>query len=212
LLGKSDSNEPVELAQAKQFFGRFGWEGIDKETFSEICLKNAISYCDLPGLLLAEKTNSHHLMFRSRFHFSHKALFHNNFFGFGPLFSPSLLKAVRGLPQEERISGRAMFDVTRTMCERLPHFPFAKPFDRKYFESRYHKPSRYDGTELELPDGLPLLEAGKAITRRAQARNRFPISRLNRKKRRRFLRVLRPQPWKSCALGRTSSDALAGRT
>lgn len=149
---------PLSATQARRLFARTGWSAIPEPLFNDLAMANAISLCNLEGFTYSQKINTHHLTFRSRFHFANRSLLATNNFGFGPLFSPSLLQAVRGLPARERKTGRAMFDITRTLCERLPHFPYAKPFDRDYFDSPYHRPSNYDGQTLDLPDGLPLLD------------------------------------------------------
>ena len=187
ITGGFDKDDPADVELATRFFEKLGGNVVDAGTAAALARDNAISLCDLPGVTLQDKKSSHHLMFRSRFHFSNRLLYPNNHLSFGPLFSPSLLRAVRGLPPAERRSGRAMFDITRTLCERLAWFPFARPVDRNDRQSPYHKPSRFDGAVLDLPDGLALLEAARAKSR-AAPRHRFPVSRLQPAEKESFFR------------------------
>ncbi len=103
--------------------------------------------------------NEHYRQIRARAHFGiAKMSFTETNFGWMPLMSPSLFEAAKGLPFEERHAGRAIFDVTKELCEELAYLPYESPRP-DFARSPYHVPSAFDDRE-------PALNAGRAVENR----------------------------------------------
>jgi hypothetical protein len=176
-LSAAEGAETARAPRAEEIFGQRLWGGVPDELRDDVVREFAASFCALDGSSFQEKLNTHHLTYRSRFHFGSKLSLGgpSQNFSIGPLYSPSLLAAVRGLPDAERATGRAVFDITKSLCEPLPYYPHDKPKDPIDTGSPYHRSSPHDGSTLELPNGADLIEArvepNSAAIQRAAIKN-----------------------------------------
>lgn len=103
----------------------------------------------LPERTVGHRLDSHYRHFRNRYHFGANMSTGASHFVISPLWSPSLLRAASGLPEEDKGMGRVLFDVTRELCEELAYFPHDKPHPIST-RSPFHKPSKYDDSPPEL--------------------------------------------------------------
>ncbi|WP_143237544.1 hypothetical protein [Boudabousia liubingyangii] len=117
----------------------------------------------LPGRTLGDKLDAHYLHFRNRYHFGPRQSLSESLVALNIATVPSLLKASRGLPPEDRASGRVLFDVIRAFDEKLAFFEFDKPNDPKIFDSQYHRKSEYGSTSLEITPAPEIVSRGSLI-------------------------------------------------
>lgn len=116
------------------------------------------TFNSLPGYTVGDKLDSHYLRFRNRFHFGANLSRNSLSFNISPIFSPYLIKATRGLPSEEKSTGRVLFDVTKELCEELPYIHYDKPFEFNFRDSVYHKRSPLDGAQISVAPAPELLQ------------------------------------------------------
>lgn len=124
----------------------------------------------MPGDSISQKLDSHYLNFRNRFHFGLRPTRDGAPFTVSPAASNSLLKAAKCLPDSERATGRVLFDVTKALCEELAYYPYDKPPEFDFTDSRYHRPSRFDGSTLDLPPAV------EDLTRQKDSGPRRPVA------------------------------------
>ena len=130
-------------------------EALSEAVFEAIAPYFVHTFANLPGATLGHRLDSHYRSFRNRFHFGMNMSWNMSWpgyeLGINPLWSPSLLTAAAGLPEEEKATGRVLFDVTKELCEELPYYPYDTPKHAEWSKSRYHKRSKFDRRPPALP-------------------------------------------------------------
>lgn len=140
--------EVLKQHRGKDFVGRYPEEALDKVV---------TTFDALPGRTMGEKIDSHYVNFRCRLHFGARPLIPEMMSSINLAMSPSLLRAYRGLPAQDRAMGRVLFDVMSVFDADLPYFELEVPFSEKIFDSPFHRSSRSAAKAPMLLEGAPHL-------------------------------------------------------
>lgn len=143
----SRSYEPDTMHSLLQRYQGRAWATEYFEAYRDLILH---SFDELPGETLSDKLNAHYLNFRNRYHFGPRQSSPERLIPINVAMVPELLHAARGLPVEDRETGRVTFDVIRCLNEELAYLPHDKPYEGDLRKSAYHKRSRFDDCELNL--------------------------------------------------------------
>ncbi|WP_038582387.1 hypothetical protein [Corynebacterium glutamicum] len=153
LFHRAPINDGVEESTIEQMLVSHRSSRFGANLLSQYLPTLVATFSALPGITLDQRLDAHYLNFRNRFHFGIRQSMPEMLSAINVAMVPSLLKAARSLPYEERQTGRVLFDVTRTFDEKLAYLQYDTPNDPRIFESRYHKPSPYNQGGLKVtPD------------------------------------------------------------
>lgn len=172
LFTSVDSDAPGTDDVVRSMLGTHRSKTLGARYFEHYAEDLLATFRALPGETLGHKLDAHYLNFRNRFHFGPRQSTAESMSTINVATSPSLLAASRSLPAEERAAGRVLFDVIRTLDEKLAYLPFDKPGDPRITSSPYHRASKYDKEPLTLEPAVHL--AKDVADKRPYLRPRIP--------------------------------------
>lgn len=130
------------------------WIGVEEKFLA--------TFDELPGSTVHHKMDNHYFYFRNRFHFGLTESAPSGGINVNPVLSGSLIRAARMLPQEEKATGRVLFDVTKALVEKIAYHPYDKFRLDAVLSSHYHRPSRYDSEPVQAVPHYDLLPGGQS--------------------------------------------------
>lgn len=99
--------------------------------------KHVETFKKLSSYNLEQSLDNHYLNFRNRFHFGLKTTEKEGVINISPAANIKILKASRGLPQNEKDSGRVLFDLMYALDNRLPFYNYDSYWDISFVNSEY---------------------------------------------------------------------------